>query len=265
VPAASDLGAAPGAIVTAARVGRLLGRSGWRRARQLPGGRTIERETQRLQSYALGELRRVLDIQNAVRDNFTGRASSGDEERAVALIQNTDPGESPLRAAMGELLARSADADPITSNEYLFGTIISQLVPDEARLIAALAGGARFAALDVIARRRTRLEPTVLLANASTVGRAAGLAELEQVPTYLTRLRGFGLVEFGPGDAALASEYDLLHADPAVRAAQAAAALRAGSARTIQKTVRLSMLGRQFWQACAPAEPDRSRSALPYR
>ena len=247
-----------------ARVGRLLGRSGWRIARQLPGGQAVEREAQRLQSYALGELRRVLDLPTTVRENLAGRGAGEDERRAVALIQNTDPGESPLRAAMSELLARSADADPITSNEYLFGTIISQLVPDEARLIAALANGARFAAMDVMARRRARVEPTVLLANASTVGRAAGLAELEQVPTYLSRLRRFGLVEFGPADASLASEYDLLHSDPAVRAAQAAGVVRAGSVRTVEKTVRLSPLGRQFWEASAPGEPGSPRPALPF-
>ena len=41
----SQMVAAAGtAIVSAARVGRLLSRSGWRIARQLPGAKTVERE-----------------------------------------------------------------------------------------------------------------------------------------------------------------------------------------------------------------------------
>lgn len=266
VPATTNAGA----VVTVARVGRLLGRSGWRIARQLPGARTLEREAQRLQEYALGELRRVLELPGTVRDSLPGFSGlpgfsamiSRDEQRAVALIEDTEPGESALRAAMSELLARSADADPASSNEYLFGTIISQLVPDEARVVAALATGARYAAVDVLARRRGRGEAAVLLANASTVGRAAGLAHLEQVPIYLTRLHGFGLIEFGPADDSLASEYDLLAGDPAVRAALGSATGR-GAARSVRKQVRLSRLGERFWAACAPEASAPARRPLP--
>src|SRR5690606_28007122 len=79
--------------------------------------------------------------------------------------------------------------------------------------------------------------------------------DLSTVPTYLARLHAFGLVEFGPAEDALASEYDLLRADPAVRAALGATA-RLGTPRAVEKTVRLAPLGEQFWAACAPVPPQ---------
>ena len=99
---------------------------------------------------------------------------------------------------MSELLERSVEATRTDSREYLYGTIISQLVPDEARILAAMADGTRFAAADVVLKQRRGAQRT-LLANASSVGRQAGLVSPDNVPTYLTRLHGFGLIEFGAG------------------------------------------------------------------
>ena len=239
------------AIVAAAKVGRILGRSGWRIARQLPGAQTVEREAQRLQRAAVHEVRRMLDVPQ----NVFGTATS-EEARAVLLIQHpTDP--APLRSAMTELLARSANRNATSSQEYLFGTIISQLVPDEARIIAALADGRPRATVDVVDRSRGR---ATLLANASLVGLAADVAEPRNTPTYLVRLRGFGLAEFGPEDEALSNEYDALARDHTVRAAQSVAR-RPSSTRLRRGSVRISPLGQSFWAA---TDPNRTpQAALP--
>jgi hypothetical protein len=257
--------AAGGAIVTAARVGRLLGRSGWRIARQLPGARRVETEARRLQHAALGEARRLLQMPSpsASRAGTSNRAGSGprlstEERRAVDLIKHSvrDDGNdpAPLRTAMAELLGRATEATRSDSRDYLFGTIISQLTPDEARILAALAGGRPFAAADVVLRRRGSED--LLLANASTVGRNAGVVTPDNTPTYLTRLHTFGLVVFGPGEPALASEYDLLSVDATVEAARRSAAARRGHVRLVRKTIALSPFGAEFWVAADPARPS---------
>ena len=245
------------AMVAAARVGRILGRSGWRIARQLPGAQTVEREAQRLQRAAVHEVRRILDVPQNVFGTERGIGTASSEEaRAVLLIQNpTD--QAPLRSAMNELLARSANRNPTSSQEYLFGTIISQLVPDEARIVAALADGRPRATVDVVDRSRGGV---TLLANASLVGLGAEVAEPRNTPTYLTRLRGFGLAEFGPEDDALSNEYDALARDHTVRAAQAVAR-RPSSTRLRRGTVRISPLGRSFWAATDPGRTP--QAALP--
>ena len=253
--------AAGTAIVTAARVGRILGRSGWRIARQLPGGQTIEREAQRLQQAAMSEARRLLQIQQAVSAN--GKAASPEEERAAYLIQTADPGTAPLRSAMGELLERSVEASRSDSREYLFGTIISQLVPDEARILAALSTGTAFAAGDLVQRSR-RAAPRILVANASSVGRSAGVVTPDNTPTYLTRLLGFGLIEFGPEDETLDVQYDMLSTESVLADAKrkAEAAKQGGAVKLVRKTVRMSTLGREFWTASDPSATV-GRRALP--
>lgn len=241
-----------GPVVTAARVGRLLGRSGWRIAKQLPGGQLVEHTAQAVTKRAAKGLKRIIDAAPRGEDP---------EQRAVMLIHNTDPGDEPLRAAMDELLQRAGSADRETNQEYLFGSIISQLVPDEARIIAALANGTQYATVDVQIRTANRGRPRTHAANLSLIGRLLGVASPENTPTYLGRLQSFGLIEFDAPEDSLEHQYAALEGDPDVRAAQAAAVARkAGQVRLARRTVRVSDLGRQFWAASDP-----SRSAAPSR
>jgi hypothetical protein len=183
-------------------------------------------------------------------------AASLVEQRAVRYIRAADPSIDPLRAAMSELLDRSAQATRTDSREYLFGTIISQLVPDEARILAALASVDRgFVAADVVHASRLRRRTRTLLANVSTVGRVAGVVAPDNVPTYLTRLYQFGLVEFGPPDDAQDVQYELLATDSTVQAAHEDVGSHRNVVRLARKTVRLSAFGREFWAASDPSRP----------
>lgn len=233
-------------VVTAARVGRLLGRTGWRMARQLPGVSTIEAQALRLGQTLTQEFARLLEMPQG-----TGGAVTTEELRAMKLITDAGANAEPLRSAMTELLERSAEQNGTQSREYLYGTIVSQLVPDEARILAALAGGRSFAVVDVLARHSGRSTSTVELANASTVGTAAGVSLPANTSTYLTRLHGFGLVEFGPATDDLASEFVALGSDPAVRAARSRT--DNGKTRSVRKSVKLSEFGAEFWSACSPS------------
>jgi hypothetical protein len=254
-PAAATVVAAAGtAIVGAAKVGRLLTRSGWGLARRLPGGQALQREVQRLQDAALTEVRRILDVPEAPPESGV----SSEEQRAIMLIQNSN-GRDPLRSAMNELLERSVEPDRSASRDYLYGNIISQLVPDEARILAALSDGSLYAAGDVVAKQLGRSNPRVIVANVSTVGRSAGVVSPDNVPTYLTRLHGFNVVEFSPPDDSIAVQYDILATDSTVQAAEATIeARKLGSPRLIRKTLSISPFGREFWSATDPA-----RAALP--
>ena len=241
--------AAGSAIVTAARVGRLLGRSGWRIARQLPGVNAVEQQAQRLRQLATAELTRLLDVPQTL---FT--AASAEDQRLMMLIQNAGTDPAPLRTAMSELLERSSSTSSNHGRDYLFGTIVSQLVPDEARILAALSLDAPFAAVDVVAKPVGRSTTRLVLANISTIESAAGVAVPENTPTYLARLQGFGLLEFAPGGAGLDAQFAALTADARVTAARSQIERgKLGSPRVIRKQVNLSPLGREFWAACAPA------------
>ena len=240
--------AAGNAIVTAARVGRLLGRSGWRIARQLPVVGAVETQAQRLRQAAIAEMARMLDLPQ----QFSGGVSI-EEQRVMMLVRDAPSDPEPLRSAMGELLERSLASDVRRGRDYLFGTIVSQLVPDEARILAALAGGRLFAAMDVQSKQVGRSTTRTVLANASTVGSAAGVALPDNVPTYLTRLNSLGLLDFSQPIDDLDTQFAALLEDPRVRTARAEAENgKLGSARLVRKSVTLSPLGREFWSACAP-------------
>lgn len=241
--------AAGGAIVAGAKVGRILGRSAWRIAKQLPGVSAVEQQAQRLRGLAAAELGRLLDAP----PERTGAATE-EEQRAMLLVQGAAADPEPLRSAMSELLERSAGAADGRSREYLFGTIVSQLVPDEARILAVLAErGTPFPAVDVVSRNVGRSTTRLVLANVSTLGAAAGVAVPADAPTYVGRLHAFGLVEYGPAPDELEPAFRLLAEEPAVAAARnRIETAKLGSPRVVRKTVALSPLGREFWTACAP-------------
>lgn len=258
VQPAQVVAAAGSAVVSAARVGRLLGRTGWRLARQLPGARTVEREAQRLQSIAMNEARRLLQLpQGSPAAARPASPTSAEERRTLEYIRAADPGTAPLRNAMGELLERSVESTRADSRDYLYGTIISQLVPDEARILAALSDGTHFAAMDVVQKLR-RGRTRVMLAHASAVGRQAGLVSPDSTPTYLTRLHGFGLVEFGPEEEGLAVQYDILATDATVQDARRSVR---GTVKLVRKTLQLSAFGARFWAAADPSRPALPSSA----
>jgi hypothetical protein len=260
VQPAQVVAAAGSAVVTAARVGRLLGRTGWRLARQLPGARTLEREAQRIQSVAMSEARRLLQLPQAAPGAARpANPVSSEEQRALAYIRDANPGTAPLRNAMGELLERSVESTRADSRDYLYGTIISQLVPDEARILAALSDGTHFAAMDVVQKLR-RGRTRVVLAHASAIGRQAGLVSPDSTPTYLTRLHGFGLVEFGPAEESLAVQYDILATDSTIQEARRSVR---GSVKLVHKSLRMSAFGAQFWAAADPSRPALPPSTAP--
>ena len=242
--------AAGNAIVTGAKLGRILGRSAWRIAKQVPGVVVVEQQAQKLRGLAAAELARLLEV-----PQFRTGTTSEEEQRAMLLVQNGASDPEPLRSAMSELLERSAGVADGRSREYLFGTIVSQLVPDEARILAVLAERSEpFPAVDVVAKHVGRATSRTVLANVSTIGAAAGVGVPLDTPTYVGRLQAFGLVEFGPAPERLETAYKLLAEDPAVVAARSRIEDgKLGSPRVVRKTVALSPLGREFWTACAPS------------
>jgi abortive infection alpha-like protein len=165
-------------------------------------------------------------------------------EVLVRPVTNNGSGRpaEPLRAAMEALLDSSADADREQAAEELYSAVLRQLTADEARILAVLGTGAVFPVVDVVSREVT------LLRNASTVGEAAGVTLRDEVPSYLSRLAGLGLIEREGERADLASQYEILATDALVRAAGSTAR----RVRLVRGTVRISRFGARFWAACDP-------------
>jgi DNA-binding transcriptional ArsR family regulator len=161
------------------------------------------------------------------------------------------PADAPPEPAqqLDRLLTRAVGQSTSGSRRELYGTLLDQLVPDEARILAALSDGGRAAIVHVLPRRGAPV-----LENASSVGRAAGVAVPPLVPVYITHLLRLGLVELEDDDGTRGLDYELLMAETTVREALARAS-NAGvlPPRVVRQMVRLSELGRELW---ADARPD---------
>jgi hypothetical protein len=146
------------------------------------------------------------------------------------------------------------DLTPAQSGQQQFTLILQRLVPDEARMLAALADGSAYALLHVAAGGLPGAQTQRVLENVSNVGRVAGVALPARVPGYVTHLRALGLAETGPGDGSLDTEYDILLTDQAVMDARVEAdALSRFPARVVRRTLHMSALGRDLWEACRPS------------
>ena len=149
---------------------------------------------------------------------------------------------------MEALLTQSMHDSPTESRRTLHEVLVSQLVPDEARILSALSDGSRYPLVHIAEPGVGSYQKTVL-ENASSVGRAAGVALPDRVHLYVSHLRRLGLVESGPEDHSLKDDYDILLTEPKLRAAIAATAKGPRGARVIRRTVRISDLGRELWEA----------------
>lgn len=251
-PPADGLNAQAEALVTrAGAFARWAARTGTDIARRLPGAAAVESELGQLERAALSELRRRLDTVDPLDDGVVPAEPVENPTRNAPPPKQTEP----LRVAMAELLGRSLEQSKQRAREYLYLALLRQLVPDEARILSALADGSTYPVVHVDCRTGVSGSRRVLSC-ASTVGRAAGVAVLPSVPRYLSRLLHFDLVELGEAATDLNVQYDILLTDQTVRDAEDIARAE-GRARFVRATVRISPLGRDLWDACHPhAEVD---------
>lgn len=190
-----------------------------------------------VERYMVGAIRQHLEHLDA-REPSAARHSGGDK----------DLPPSPT-AVLGSLLERSLFYSPDDSRNELYGALLQALVPDEARILAAASDGSAYPVVHVAEPTATGSNVTVL-ANASTVGRVAGVSLLTYTPLYLTRMVQLGLLAIGPeGPSSMANDYEVLLADDAVNVAQAKARRGIRGARVVKRTVSITALGREVWEA----------------
>lgn len=165
---------------------------------------------------------------------------------AVTAASDDDPA-SP-NAVLRALLDRSMYTSPDKSRDALYLDLLNALVPDEARILAALSDGSAYPVIH-IAEPGAGGTPVFALKNASTIGRSAGVSLPRYTPLYLTRMLRLGLVRLGPEASSMNDEYEMLLTDSAVNIAVATARRGVRAARVVRRTVRISDLGQELWEA----------------
>jgi hypothetical protein len=206
-------------------------------------------------SQAAEQLRKVqISLLKDVKQRLDEAAEADRVRRAPSENGNGTGGGDARSTLLHELLQASLHADTKRSRENLHLRILRSMVPDEARILAALADGSSYPLMHI--ETRGPGASRTVLANASTVGRVAGVHLNSAVPVYVTHMRDLGLVEEGPQDDELSDQYALLGSEDYARRAESEGqdSNRLGT-KVIRRTLHISPLGEELWAACRPSEP----------
>lgn len=211
-----------------------------RAAEDLPVTGTALRRVQDAESWALIELKQRLETLDETAGDPAPEHQDGDPDSAARML--------------ADLLTQSHDVDPAAARDRLYRQTLNRLVPDQAAMLALLADRGRAPLCHVAASRLPAGPVTmVILANASSLGRDAGVLLRDHVPHYMSAMLHMGLLEIQPEDSALAEEYELLQADALVRNTMERIRGDLKMHPRVQKfSVVLSSFGQSLWRDCGP-------------
>ena len=178
-----------------------------------------------------------------------------DLEQRVAQLMPTSrqarlPERVALRARGARLLRASAELDGDDPIHPAFARILTELAPDEARILRLLTSEGPRAAVDVRAANLIGVGSQLVAGGFSMIGPEAGVRHRERVHAYLNNLERLGLIWFShePIDDPVA--YQVLEAQPEVMEAMG----RASRARTVQRSIKLTPFGEDFCAVCLPLD-----------
>jgi hypothetical protein len=182
--------------------------------------------------------------------------------RALGLGADADQAGAPaastseeLRARGESLLRRSADVSVDEEGHPAYARILSELTPDEARILRYLFRGGPQPAIDVRTNRPLGIGSELVEGGLNMIAEYAGCRHIDRVHPYLTNLNRLGLVEFSKEQVANPNRYQLIEAQPKV----AEAVKRAGRApKIVHRSIFLNDFGRNFVETCLPTNGHRA-------
>ena len=159
-----------------------------------------------------------------------------------------DYDDERLHEGWEKLMDLSTEIEVEVDGHPAFAGILSQLHPDEARILRLLATEGPQAAVDVRNWRPLGIGSHVVAPGLNMIGQHAGCLMVERVPVYLSNLFRLGLIWFSRDPVGEIGPYQVLEAQPEVKEALK----RAGRGTTVRRSVRLTPFGEQFVRACLP-------------
>lgn len=207
-------------------------------AENLPLAGEAVRRMQALEEWAVAELKQRMDAL-ADAELFELRSRRADPDLPAALL--------------ADLLD---DADKLTveqARRQRYVLVLRQLCPDQAKMLSVLAAGRTQPLIHIGAGLPAAPVRHMVLENATSLGRSAGVTERDEVPSMVGHMRTLGLLDIGAEDDAFKTDYEILEADTVVREAMTYVkdTLRLWP-RVQRHTVALSDFGRGLWEAAAP-------------
>jgi hypothetical protein len=214
---------------------------------------------------AAGDLRnfalRTLGIDPATLPTITlGGAPSEPLERAVP--RNASTRELQRRGI--ELLRRSNDVNVVEDTHPAFARILSEITPDEARILRFIYLEGPQPSLDIRTYRPLGIGSELVAAGMNMIGEHAGLRNLDRIDQYLVNLSRLGLVDFSKEPVSNPNRYQVIEAQPKTITAMKSAGR---APKLVQRSIRLTSFGEEFVRTCLPLNgkvaPSRAHRPLP--
>lgn len=200
-------------------------------------GQSAQMLVEQLSSEARQSLREVLGLAEA--------PDPMPKSLRERITLNGAPDVNPkisLPDRMNALLDASSDPTYPDSGHPAYVRLLSELAPDEARILRLFAQRGPQPSVDVRTRRPFGVGSELVAPGITMIGRYAGCRDVERVPAYLNNLFRLGLIWFSREELPEQSLYDVLEAQEEVEAAMKSA----GKGVTVRRSIELTAFGRNL-------------------
>ena len=192
--------------------------------------------TARLGSAGGARLRGMVSpVQRMVADTFAASPEVGDREE-------------DLREVAHQLIKRSWEPDAVFARRHpAFAEILTELTPDEARVLRFLVVAGRQPSIDIRTKTLFGIGSEQVAYGINMVAQMAGCRWPEFSENYLANLNRLGLVQFSKEPVEDYRRYSLLEVQPdAIDAIEAAGR----STLSVYRSINLTAFGHQFCDVC---------------
>lgn len=192
--------------------------------------------------------------------NQLGQEARRSLREALGLAEAPDPMPRSLRERIGTdgsvdpsakislpdrmnaLLDASSDLSYPDFGHPAYVRLLSELSPDEARILRLFAQRGPQPSVDVRTKRLFGAGSELIAPGLTMIGRYAGCRNSDRVPAYLNNLFRLGLIWFSREELPEQSLYDVLEAQEEVEEAME----RAGKGTTVRRSIELTAFGRNL-------------------
>jgi hypothetical protein len=182
-------------------------------------------------------------------ETFLAASTATINGRVVASTHEPDP--PSLRQRGQELLERSRDVWSDDTGHPAYDRILSEMAPDEARILLLLLEHGPQPSVDVRTGGPIGMVSSSLIApGLSMIGPRAGLRHVDNVHAYLNNLFRLGLVWFSREALRDPLEYQVVEAQPDVLAAMHSVKF----AKVVRRSIHLTPFGEDFCRTVLVAE-----------
>ena len=180
------------------------------------------------------------------------------DRRVAQLMPPRDAGSRPgaisereaLRTRGAHLLRQAARIDSDDRAHPAYARILTELAPDEGRILRLLATDGSQPAVDVRAANLIGMGSELVTGGINMIGAQAGCQHRTRVPAYLNNLERLGLVWFSREPVGNPEAYQVLEAQPEVMTAMRSVS----RAKTVQRSIHLTPFGEDFCAVCLPRD-----------